>query len=212
MHRTLFHLFLLCCTPFAFAQGDPLAGKLKSDTERCQECHGIDGNADMGDGVGNIGKFPKLAGQRAEYLLKQLRDFRSGARQDEYMSVMVPGLKDEDLLDIVAYFASLPVMQNLSAKADTESALYKKGRTLYTRGDLDRNLLPCQSCHGDAGKKGSGPELPILGGQHVRYLQKQLLAWRSSERKNDESDTMNPIAKSLTEEEIEAISDYLSKQ
>ncbi|MDR1888930.1 MAG: c-type cytochrome [Zoogloeaceae bacterium] len=193
----------------AFAQGDARAGFVKSDDERCQECHGPDGNGDMGDGVGNVGKFPKLAGQRIEYLLKQLRDFRSGARDNDQMAVMAKSVAESDLLDIAAYFSSLPVMHG---DGDHKDARQQKIRTLYAQGDPSRNLLPCQSCHGEAGKGGADPNVPIIGGQHIRYLQKQLLEWRAAARKNSPGDVMSQAAAALTDEEISAFSDYLSRQ
>jgi cytochrome c553 len=207
MHRALFHLFLLCCAPFAFAQGDPAAGKLKSDTERCQECHGVDGNGDMGDGVGNVGKFPKLAGQQAEYLLKQLQDFRSGARKnDDQMPMMATSVSEADMADIAAYFSSLSAMQGEAGTADV-----KKGRDLYVKGDPNRYLLACQSCHGEAGKGGADTTIPVLGGQHRRYLFKQLSEFKKKVRQNS-PEAMNQISAILTDEEIEALADYLAAQ
>ncbi|MDR1349865.1 MAG: cytochrome c4 [Zoogloeaceae bacterium] len=193
----------------AHTQGNAQAGFIKSDDERCHECHGADGNGDMGDGVGNIGKFPKLAGQNIDYLLKQLRDFRSGARDNDTMSIMAKSVNEPDLIDITAYYSSLPTMQG---DGGGDKAKLQKIRTLYVQGDPARGLLPCQSCHGEAGKGGVDPGIPIIGGQHVRYLQKQLTEWRAAERKNSPGDIMRQVTNALSDAEIEAFSDYLSRQ
>jgi cytochrome c553 len=202
-------LFAVVLPSFALAQGDAQAGFAKSDEERCQECHGADGNGDMGDGVGNVGKFPKLAGQRIEYLMKQLRDFRSGARNNDQMAIMAKSVTEADLLDIAAYFSSLPTMRG---DGNGNDAKHQGIRALYAQGDPARNLSPCQGCHGEAGKGGADPGAPIIGGQHVRYLQKQLLEWRAAARKNSPGDVMSQTAAALTDAEIEAFSDYLSRQ
>ncbi|MDR3353292.1 MAG: cytochrome c4 [Zoogloeaceae bacterium] len=207
MRHTLAFLFFMGCAPFVAAQGDPAAGKLKSDTERCQECHGSDGNGDMGDGVGNLGKFPKLAGQKAEYLIKQLQDFRAGERKnDDQMPMMAKSISDADMADISAYFASLPVMRGEKSAADLE-----KGRKLYMKGDPERYILPCQSCHGEAGRGGADETIPSVGGQHRRYLVKQLSEFKKTVRQNS-PDAMNQIAAALSDEEIEALADYLAAQ
>ena len=118
-------------------RGDPLAGRQKSDDERCQECHGHDGNAqDIEDGVGNIGKFPRLAGQSSDYLLKQLRDFRSGARHNETMLIMARSLNEHDAADIVAFFSS-------QATAGEKGTNSPQGRRLYIEGDAARGIAPC---------------------------------------------------------------------
>lgn len=84
--------------------GNPAAGKEKSDTGRCQECHGSDGNS--GDA-----RIPNHAGQMAGYLIKQLRDFQSGARRHEVMTVMAEDLDATDIADIASYFASQALMK-----------------------------------------------------------------------------------------------------
>ena len=76
---------------------DAAAGKAKSAT--CVACHGADGNS-----VNPI--WPKLAGQHAAYLEKQIKDFRDGRRKDPMMSAMVATLSDEDIANLAAYFAS----------------------------------------------------------------------------------------------------------
>jgi cytochrome c553 len=179
--------------------GDPVAGRKKVQLENCQECHGI-------TGVSSSPSFPKLSGQYAEYIIKQLKDFQSGKRKHPVMSVMSEGLTEDDVTDIAAYFASNPIMQGIS----TGGSLLAKD--IFTRGDMTRNILPCQSCHGEAGKGKTTPTetRPAIGGQHRIYLREQLRNWRSGERSNSPNGVMNIIAKFLSDEEIEALALYIS--
>ncbi|MDX1513582.1 MAG: cytochrome c [Gammaproteobacteria bacterium] len=81
----------------AQAAGDAAAGKTKAAA--CAACHGVDGNSTNPE-------WPKLAGQHAKYLEKQIKAFKSGARKDPLMSPMVANLSDEDIADLAAYYAS----------------------------------------------------------------------------------------------------------
>lgn len=194
---------LLAGPAIAAGKGDPLAGKQKSEDERCQECHGHDGNAnDIEDGLANLGKYPRLAGQRYDYLIKQFREFRSGKRNNETMAVMARTVDDADLADIAAYFASQPPMRG------EPRAVSPLGRRLFSEGDPARGLLPCAGCHGE-GAAAAG-ESPLIAGQHRRYLQKQLIEWRAGERRNSPGDIMNATAAKLGDAEIDALADYIS--
>ena len=84
----------------AAAAADVKAGRQKA--LQCQTCHGLDGQAKLPDG-------PNLAGQNEIYLAKALKDYRSGARQNEMMSLVARNLKDEDIADLAAYYAAIPV-------------------------------------------------------------------------------------------------------
>lgn len=178
-------------------KGDPAAGKDKS--AMCQGCHGEDGNSAAPN-------FPKLAGQYANYLQKQIRDFQSEARVDPTMSGMAATVTErQDLLDITAYFAS----QKLMKGSDGSSAAGKK---LYLEGNDASGVYGCVNCHGENGK-GKSPNnamFPVIGGQHKDYLVKQLTDFNKGDRKNDPSGMMADIAKLMTSAEIEAVSDYLS--
>ena len=187
-------------------QGDPLAGRLKSDDERCQECHGHDGNAqDIEDGVGNIGKYPRLAGQLPGYILKQMRDFRNGVRSNDTMLVMARSVSDKDVADIAAYFSGQKV-------ANEKASVLPQGRRLFVEGDGVRGIPACAGCHGEAGQGMVQGDViyPRLSGQHQRYLAKQLTEWRLVERKNSLGGVMNEIAKKLTDADIEQLSSYLA--
>ncbi len=97
MNRFLI-LALACFGAQAFAAGDADSGKLKS--QACAACHGPDGNSPTGP------DFPRLAGQHYDYLLKALRDYKSGARKNPIMGAQVGGLNPQDMADLAAYYSS----------------------------------------------------------------------------------------------------------
>lgn len=179
--------------------GNAIAGKALSENERCQECHGADGNS--GDA-----RIPKHAGQYADYLIKQLRNFQSGERKYQIMNVMVEDLTETDIADIAAYFASQKQMQGIP-KGD-----YPAASSLFVEGDKNRNIQACSSCHGQNGKGRSADNtvFPVIGGQHEIYLRAQLIKWKLGERTNSADGVMNKIAKSLTDQEIEELANYIS--
>jgi cytochrome c553 len=177
--------------------GNPIAGKSKSTL--CQSCHGEDGLS-----VENL--VPHLAGQYSTYIAKELRNFQSGARKHQIMSVMANAINDADLADIAAYFASQQKMQGGGWGVNTVA------KRLFLKGDMSRNILPCASCHGASGegKASNIGASPVIGGQHKAYLRAQLINWRDGQRTNSPDGEMNKIAKSLTDPEIEALTDYIS--
>jgi cytochrome c553 len=186
-------------------------GKEKADSERCMECHGEDGQGSVVTN-GTEGHFAKLAGQHPAYVLKQIRDFRSGARKHDQMAIMARSVSDEDVRDIAAYFAGLPVMApDGSGRVPAKAEALSKGRALFEEGDAARGVPSCASCHGP---KGEGipaqPLVPIVGGQEWRYVDKQLRDWRAGERRNGPDPLMNQVTKVLTDKDIEALATYLS--
>jgi cytochrome c553 len=115
------------------------------------------------------------------------------------------------MTDIAAYFASNELMQgNATSTGASGNDLAK---SLFTKGDLKRDVLPCASCHGDSGKGAltEGDIYPVIGGQHKLYLREQLLNWRSGARSNGTGGVMNFITKSLTDTEIDALSQYIAE-
>ena len=180
-------------------RGNAALGKLRIQSENCRECHGD-------DGISTAVYVPNLAGQYSQYIIKQLKDFQSGARKHPIMSVMAEGLSDNYLEDIAAFFAGNKVMKG-NGTVDNEIA-----RNLFVKGDMDRNILPCKSCHGENGK-GIYSETdvhPVIGGQQRAYLREQLRNWRSGEQHNSPNSVMNIIAESLTDAEIQYLAEYIS--
>ncbi len=184
------------------AQGSIEAGKTKSLT--CAACHGADGNS-------QIPMYPKLAGQHAKYLEKQLREFKLGmtsggkqGRVNAVMGGMAMVLSEQDMADLAAYYASLTTSYNT-----TPENIVEAGKVLYTAGDAERGLPACVACHGP---RGNGTELsgfPKISGQHADYIKSQLQMFRDGARGNDMNAMMRDVAKKLTDEEIETLSQYV---
>jgi cytochrome c553 len=184
--------------------GDPVAGKDKSAL--CQGCHGEDGNSVSGD-------FPKLSGQWADYIQKQVREFQNGARYNAVMTDMAMSVNDfQDMFDIAAYFASQKQMGGTPIEDEAERKLYLEGEKLFYEGNERTGAFRCVKCHGE---RGTGEPLnnnlfPVLTGQHKDYLIRQLTDFKHEIRENDRSGFMLRITTHLTAQDIEALATYLS--
>ena len=192
-------------TSLGFAAGDASVGQAKAAA--CGACHGVDGNSFSP-------MFPKIAGQGESYLLKQLKDFQSGARSNAMMAPMVMGKSEQDLADISAYFASKTVSAGQS-KAD----LVELGEKVYRGGNLETSVAACTACHGPKGKGVAAAGFPALQGQWSDYIATQLKAFRAAgrddstgvRRDNDgEARMMRDIAGKLSDKEIDAVSSFIS--
>jgi len=190
--------FLLLVGPFVLATSDTVAGKEKSMI--CAACHGPDGN-----GVEALPMQPRLAGQHAEYIEKQLQDFKSERRKNAVMAPMVAALSDEDISNIAAYYASLKGTIGTSSTEQLE-----KGEKLYRAGDAGTGLAACMACHGPNGRGNPAALYPSLSGQFAEYTVIQLKAFKSETRANDVNSVMRSIASKMTNEEIAAIADYIA--
>jgi cytochrome c553 len=180
------------------AEGSAVAGKAKSAV--CAGCHGVDGNSMSPD-------FPKLAGQGAAYIAKQLADFKNpkSGRNNPIMLGMAAGLSPADMANLGDYYSSQKANPG-TAVADAETI--KKGERLYRGGNAKFGIAACMSCHGPSGH-GIPPHFPRVSGQHSAYTQKQLLAFKAGERAND-GDVMTRIAFKLSPAEIKAVSEYMA--
>lgn len=178
------------------AEGDVEAGKAKSAT--CAACHGADGNA-------SLTMYPKIAGQHAEYLYKQLQEFKSGVRPDPVMAGMAAALSEQDMKDLAAYFSS----QTMSAGSTPEDVV-AAGELLYRGGDMERGIPACIACHGPRGVGHSLAGFPKISFQHPDYIKSQLEKFRSGDRANDMNGMMGDIAVKLTDKDIEILSKYIS--
>ncbi|MUJ21831.1 c-type cytochrome [Aliivibrio fischeri] len=185
-----------------WAQGDIEAGKQKSAT--CAACHGQEGNS-------TLTQYPNIAGQHAGYLEKQLKEFKLGmetqgkqGRLEPVMSGMAMPLTEQDIMDLSAYFASLPMADNT-----TPEEVIPEGKALYLAGDMERGITACVACHGPRGNGTSLSGFPKISGQHADYVKAQLEKFRSADRANDMNAMMRDIAKKLTDEDIETLSKYV---
>lgn len=161
----------------------------------CAACHAADGNS-------AIAINPKLAGQHAGYLLKQLRNFKDGSRENAVMGGMVANLSPEDMQGLAAYYASQPAKL---AKAKTDGA-GSLGEKIYRGGIAETNVPACAACHGANGK-GMPKRFPRLSAQHAEYTLQQLKIFRSGGRAN--APMMQAIATRMTEAEMQAVADYI---
>ncbi|CAI8930215.1 c-type cytochrome [Methylocaldum szegediense] len=188
-------IVLLSGPSLVHAQGNAAAGKEKS--EPCAGCHGEDGNS-------NAPIFPKLAGQHASYLAKQLHEFKTEKRVNPTMTAMAEPLSDEDIDDIAAFYAQQKITVE---KAEAPNAL---GEAIYRTGNASSGVPACTGCHGPDGSGIPSARFPALRGQYAAYLEKTLNDFKSGERANDANSIMRAIAAKLSDEEIAAVSSYTS--
>jgi cytochrome c553 len=186
-----------------WAAGDAAAGSGK--VTACAACHGQDGNS-------AAATFPKLAGQSARYLSKQLHDIKSGVRPVPAMAGMTDNLSNQDIDDIAAFFASKTAAVN-QAKKD----LIAKGEQIFRGGIREKGVPACAACHAPDGIGNAPAGFPRLGGQHADYIAAQLKAYRAaadgdaSGRSNDgDTKPMRGIAARLSDSEIAALANYAS--
>jgi cytochrome c553 len=183
-------------TGSAHAAGTVEAGQAKSAT--CMACHGMDGNSANPE-------WPALAGQHSSYIVKQLKHFKAGERQNALMSPMAMILADQDVEDLAAYFAS----QTLRPTGETEPSKLHLGQQVYRAGIASKGVPSCSGCHGPNGRGIAGAAFPQIGGQHALYAATQLRNYKSGARATDPNSMMRTIASRLSDEEIDAVASYL---
>jgi cytochrome c553 len=166
-------------------------------TTVCAACHNADGNS-------IIPTNPRLAGQHAEYIAKQLKNFKSGERKNPVMSGMAATVADEDLIKVGEYFAAQAPKPG-NAKENGPGSL---GEKIYKGGIPGSGVAACAACHGPTGA-GIPVQFPRLSGQHAEYVVTQLKAFRAGERANDTAKMMRMIAAKMTDQEIAAVADYI---
>jgi cytochrome c553 len=207
---------LTCCILMAMSQlslanapettptvpvGDVQAGKTKSAS--CAACHDVEGKNPL------MPIYPKLAGQHPSYTIEQLTLFKEGGRVEPTMSPMAKPLNPQDMADLVAYFASLPVKPG-AAKEE----FVKLGEKIYRGGNLQSGVPACSACHSPNGSGNPAAKFPMLSGQAPEYLKKQLDDYKKGTRggntPNPNQVIMREIAMKMTAEEIQAVSSVAS--
>ena len=166
----------------------------------CGTCHGPQGNNTQP-------KFPRLAGQNANYLATQLKAFRSQARGDpdaiSYMWGMAAELDDDTIAALAAYYAA----QKPEASPGGDAAAIARGREIYEHGIAAEGVPACSSCHGPDAH--GTQDFPRLAGQHSQYLLKQLGSFQSNMRKVA---IMHGVAQNLRLPEMESVAAFLEAQ
>jgi cytochrome c553 len=162
----------------------------------CVSCHGAAGNS-------TISINPKLSGQHDAYLVKQLMDFTTPARNNAVMTTFSKLMTPEDMKNVSAYLA----VQKPKAGAAKNKDIVNLGQTIYRAGIAEKNVAACAGCHSPNGA-GIPAQFPRIAGQHQDYTVAQLTAFRTGARKN--SAQMTTIAKRMSDEEMKAVADYVA--
>lgn len=196
---------LSCAYTTAHAQGNVQADPAKAQEivkQVCSSCHAADGNS-------TIPVNPRLAGQHADYILKQLKNFKAeggkpAARPNPVMNGMVAGLSAQDMVSLAAYFSS----QKPKPAAAHNPELVKIGQGIYRAGIASKGVPACAGCHSPDGA-GVPAQFPRLAGQHPEYTIAQLKNFRVGERANDPNRMMRATAEKLSDKEIAALAEYI---
>ena len=177
------------------AEAKPERGRAKVQ-EVCTACHGE-------QGVSVSPEFPNLAGQSGTAIYKQLSDYQTGSRTNQFMTDIAKALDDTAIADVAAYYAGQPMRNpNPITLAPAPDAIVQ----LVELGDPSRNVPPCAACH----RQGAGGPIdaPVLAEQRQEYLTSQLKMFASGQRRNDVYGRMRAIASKLTDGEINGLAYY----
>jgi cytochrome c553 len=166
----------------------------------CGTCHGTTGNSQQP-------KYPRLAGQNANYLAAQLKAFRAQTRGDPdaigYMWGMASQLDDDTIQALATYYAA----QKAEPSASAPSAAASRGRSIYEQGVAAQGVPACSSCHGPDAH--GTADFPRLAGQHAQYVLKQLGSFQSNMRNVA---IMHGVAQNLNLADMDAVAAFLEAQ
>jgi cytochrome c553 len=202
----------LCLLPLSSGAQNLANGK--EIHEICAGCHGKHAQG------GKHGEYPRLAGQRVLYIEEQLQLFRSRKRLNIPMLPFTQPreLPDEDITDIAAYLASIPLTTKPPVFADSTDARQRRealDRVFIierTAGDIIQGRgiynAECANCHAKDGKGRSN--FPFLVGQYPTYLKRQIDAYRHGARPHDDDLPAKGVLMPLTELDIQNILAYLT--
>jgi cytochrome c553 len=179
------------------AEGNAATGQTKAAA--CVACHGVDGNSVNPE-------WPSLAGQHAQYIVKQLKAFKGGARKNDTMAPMALGLSDQDMEDVAAYFAS-----QTARGLEADKSKVALGQKLYRGGNAKTKTAACIACHGPSAGGNPTAGYPAIRGQHSVYVAAQLNAYKAGTRTTDivNNRMMHDVAVNLSADEIAAVASYV---
>lgn len=185
------------------AKADPVKGEAlytNGDAARgivaCASCHGAAGNSTMSAN-------PKLSGQHEAYIVKQLTDFTTPARNNAVMTTFAKMMSADDVKNVSAFLA----VQKPKAGAAKNKDSIELGKMIYRGGIAEKNVPACAGCHSPNGA-GIPAQFPRIAGQHQDYTVAQMTAFRNGDRKN--SAQMVTIAKRMSDDEMKAVADYVA--
>lgn len=163
----------------------------------CVACHGEGGNS-------VVPTFPKLAGQQADYLTKQLTEFLGGKRKNDVMAPAIAAIKPGDVPGLASYYAA-----RKAAPGKVENAaLVAAGKKLYDDGNEASGIPACSGCHMENGQ--GNERNPRVAGQHQAYTIQQMKDFKAGSRSNDKGRVMRVVAERMTESEMQAVAEYLA--
>jgi cytochrome c553 len=179
-------------------RGAVIAAQGTATVPACAQCHAFSGASD------SSGAFPRIAGQAAYYLDKQMHDFASPLRANAIMSPIAKAMSADEIADVAAFYASsdgpfLPL-------ASADAAIVEKGMQLAQVGNAAKGLQACNNCHGPDGA-GIPPAIPYLAGQYAQYIAFELQMWKRGLRKSS-PESMAVVAMQLSDQEIAAVAAY----
>jgi cytochrome c553 len=178
------------------SKGDPKAAEAIVN-KVCVACHTATGNS-------TTAANPNIAGLNADYINKQLNNFKSGERKNAVMGGVVKDLSSQDMLNLAAYFS----MQDRKPGTSKDQDLALLGQKIFRGGVQGAGVPACASCHGAQGK-GIPVQFPLLAGQHSEYIYAQLNNFRLGTRANDAAKMMRSIAAKMTDADMKAVAAYI---
>jgi len=187
--------------------------------EVCAGCHG-----EFAQG-GKEGEYPRLAGQPAAFIAKQMYLFRDRTRKNLAMVEYVDHrqMPDPDIVDISAFLAGVELPSRLPPANENDPNFNAYERLMATKrlvqiplaeGDVDAGKKiykrECASCHGATGKGDEKDAVPMLAGQYTSYLWRQVDKYIGKLRIHDESEPEDNLLSDFSREELRDIFAYLS--
>jgi len=201
MKKTIFGIVVLSVALFGCGEkkeaaveskkADLVAGKALAE-KTCKACHGVDGGA-MAPAI------PHLAAQRVSYLLASLQEYKNGKRTHAALRDITAQMSEADMLNVAAYFASLPPVPSTATADVKHTSPYEKGKALAAE---------CAGCHGETGNS-STPGTPTLAGQQLHYLVASILEYHRDDRKMT---SMKSILRDSDRLDLESLALYFSAQ
>lgn len=173
--------------------------KIPEKAGLCAACHGV-------SGVSINPEWPNLAGQHANYLIKQLHDYKEAkTRSAPIMASIALSLTDEDIQTLSLFYAQLASAENKKSKQHQA-----RGAAIYRQGDSHKHITACIACHGPNGRGNELAGFPVLSGQQPAYTIQQLTAFKEKNRSNDMNSIMRDISAHMDLDDMTAVAYYLA--
>jgi cytochrome c553 len=202
-----FGVLALAWTACAFAATPSGAGETRPRTANaapCEACHGAHGEGSPAAAI------PRLAGQSADYLEKQLRDYANDTRDNPVMRNFAKGLSNTERAELASYYAALEAAY-APEPVPADAGQLARGHELAFQGAEAERVQACNNCHGPDGS-GLPHSAPYLAGQSAEYLAAQLKAWQQGTRKNDSGKLMASVVERLSSADMAAVSAYFASR